>query len=171
MSASGGRGTHAHIRPARAAEAAAIASLLAPYAALDLVLPRSPAEIEAQIGAFLVAVGAAAQSGNGPLLGCVSLRDYGNGLFEVRSLAVTAACSGQGIGSQLVRDAVRLAGERGAERVFALTLRPHLFARLGFRTVPKELFPEKVWADCRRCKKREHCDEVAVLLVPPQPVA
>ena len=36
--------------------------------------------------------------------------------------------------------------------------------RLGFRTVPKELFPLKVWADCRMCPKLHACDEIAVAL-------
>jgi amino-acid N-acetyltransferase len=28
--------------------------------------------------------------------------------------------------------------------------------------VPKELFPVKVWADCRSCPKLHACDETAV---------
>ena len=38
--------------------------------------------------------------------------------------------------------------------LFALTLQDSFFHRLGFRTVPKELFPLKVWADCRTCPTR-----------------
>lgn len=146
------------LRLARPADAAQIATLLLPYAARDLVLPRSNAEIRVQIKAFVVA------ERQGTIVGCVSLRDYSRGLWEIRSLAVREEASGHGLGTRLVRSALGLARRRRAERVFALTLRPHLFARLGFSIVKKEMFPEKVWTDCERCKKRELCDEIAVLL-------
>jgi len=146
------------LRPARLQEAGDIARLLLAYAAQDLLLPRSEEEIREQIAHFLVAEVSA------QIVGCVSLRDYGNGLWEIRSLAVRQDAAGHGLGTQLIRAAVALARVRTAERVFALTLRPHLFTRLGFAVVEKEMFPEKVWTDCERCKKREFCDETAVLL-------
>ena len=37
-----------------------------------------------------------------------------------------------------------------------------VFHKPGFRTVPKESFPLKVWADCRSCAKLHACDEIAV---------
>ena len=146
------------LRPARIEEAGDIARLLLTYAMKDLLLPRSEQEIQDQIDHFLVADLAAR------VVGCVSLRDYGNGLWEVRSLAVRQEAEGHGLGTELVQAAVALARARQAERIFALTLRPHLFTRLGFAVVEKELFPEKVWTDCERCTKREFCDETAVLL-------
>lgn len=146
------------LRLARPAEADQIAKLLLPYAARDLVLPRSATEIREQARNFVVA------ARRGKVVGCVSLRDYGNGLWEIRSLAVREGAAGHGLGTRLVQAALRLARRRRAGRVFALTLRPHIFARLGFGIVEKELFPQKVWTDCKRCKKREVCDEIAVLL-------
>jgi len=64
-----------------------------------------------------------------------------------------------------VQAAVQLASERGADTVFALTYHPRLFERLGFAQVAKERFPQKVWLDCSKCRKREHCDEIALLYV------
>jgi amino-acid N-acetyltransferase len=70
---------------------------------------------------------------------------------------------GQRIGSHLVEAAVGEAVKRGAKSVFALTYHPDLFRRQGFKRVTKDLFPQKVWNDCSRCRKRDHCDEIAVL--------
>ena len=153
------------IRPACGADAARIAHLLAPYAVTGLVLPRSEAEILHHIGNFLVA--ARGKSGRGRVVGCVALRDYCAGLFEVRSLAVSASETGSGLGSVLVQASVDEAARRGADRVFALTLRANLFKRLGFAVVETEMFPQKVWTDCKNCKKLECCDEIAVLLTLP----
>lgn len=145
------------IQAASAADAESIAKLLAPYAEQGLVLPRPAAEIRAHAADFLVALD------GDRLVGTVSLRDFGNGLVEIRSLAVARECSGTGIGSRLIREALVLARDRGAQRVFALTLRPRLFERCGFSLVSKDLFPEKVWSDCVNCPKVDCCDEVAVL--------
>ncbi len=144
------------IRPAAPGDAEAVVGLLDPYVADGIVLPRTAAEVRAQAGDFLVA------EAGGRLIGAVALRDYGNYLVEVRSLVVHPDYAGHGVGSQLVGAAVELARQRGARRVFALTLRPRLFERLGFLLVDRDLFPQKVWADCIKCPKRCRCDEVAV---------
>ncbi|OPZ26946.1 MAG: Amino-acid acetyltransferase [Lentisphaerae bacterium ADurb.BinA184] len=146
------------IRRARAAEAPALAGLMDAPAAAGLILPRTPAELAASIAAFLVA------EADGRAVGCVALRDYGAGLCEVRSLVVCPECMGRGLGSRLVAAAVSRARRQHAHSVFALTYHPRLFERLGFQTVAKEQFPQKVWADCRKCRKRHHCDEIAVFL-------
>jgi amino-acid N-acetyltransferase len=46
----------------------------------------------------------------------------------------------------------------------ALTYVPEFFHKLGFRTVPKDMLPEKVWGVCVKCYKYNNCDEIAVLL-------
>jgi amino-acid N-acetyltransferase len=146
------------IRPAGPGDAEAIVSLLDPYVADGIVLPRTAAEVRAAVGDFLVA--AVAER----VVGSVALRDYGVLLVEVRSLVVHPDLAGQGLGSRLLAAAVAEARRRGARRVFALTLRPGLFERQHFLQVDRDLFPQKVWADCIRCPKRNRCDEVAVAL-------
>ena len=121
------------------------------------MLPRPTAEIRSYIGNFLVA------ESDGTIVGAVALRDFGEGLEEIRSLVVHPECEGKGIGSGLIRAAVDFAQKRHTRRLFALTWRPSMFERLGFTLVEKEMFPQKVWADCAKCPKRDHCDEVAVL--------
>lgn len=150
-------GLRANLRLAEPDDAEALAALLNPYARDGLVLPRSPQEIREHAGSFLIALHRAR------IIGCVALRDYGNGLQEIRSLAVHPDHNGHGLGSKLVRAVTKVALARGADRIFTLTLRPHLFARLGFEQVDKDLFPQKVWTDCRKCAKREACDEIALL--------
>lgn len=161
-------GTIVHsLRPAQRDDAEKVVELIEPYVASGLVLPRTPDEIRGHLQDFLIA-----ESADGGMIGCVALRDYGMGLVEIRSLAVYPSYNNHGVGTHLVAAAVALARERGASRVFALTMRPHIFCRLGFATVAKDLwlqeFPQKVWNDCQICRKKEQCDEVAVLL-PIQP--
>lgn len=63
----------------------------------------------------------------------------------------------------LVAAAIEQARQLGLSRVFALTLDPNFFERLGFERVEKDALPMKVWKDCARCPKQQHCDEVAVI--------
>ena len=58
-----------------------------------------------------------------------------------------------------IEQAVRL----GVPKVFALTLEPDFFEKLGFEKVEKETLPMKVWSDCAKCPKQENCDEIAVV--------
>lgn len=143
---------------AQLSDAPAIAELLEPYAELGVVLPRPVSEIEEHILNFLIAREA------GKVVGAVALRDFGDGLHEVRSLVVDTQHAGRRVGSQLIKAAVDLAVERHARTVFTLTLRPGLFQRVGFELVDMERFPQKVWSDCAQCRKRHCCDEVALLL-------
>jgi amino-acid N-acetyltransferase len=146
------------LEPAAEPDAEAIAALLAPHVASGLVLPRSSDEIRRGITDFVVAT-----TGGSPV-GCVSLRDYGDGLQEIRSLVVLDTSTGRGVGSRLVAAVVALAMQRRARRVFALTLRPHLFLRQGFTVVSPSEFPQKIWMDCWRCPKWDRCDEIALVL-------
>ena len=147
------------LRPARPEDAPAIAALLHKYALQNLLLDRNEEDILFYLQNFTVAVGA-----DDSLLGCMAVRDFGNDLLEVRSLAVQPDLRQGGIGRKLVEKAIeRLHAERPQFRLFALTLQPGFFEKLNFSVVEKEQFPEKIWADCSRCPKQHCCDEFAVL--------
>ena len=133
-----------------------IYELLTEPARQGLILPRSKQNVKDNLHTFQVA------EIDHRVIGCVSLRDFGNGLFEIRSLVVADQYGGRGLGSTLAREAIQKAANQGAVTVFALTYRPHLFERLGFSIVPKSHFPQKVWEDCRKCPHRDRCDEIAV---------
>ncbi|MDD3153841.1 MAG: GNAT family N-acetyltransferase [Victivallaceae bacterium] len=146
------------IREAVPSDVEAIHDLLCLYAKDRIVLPRSQEDITFYLGNFVVA------EIDGKVIGCAAVRDFGNHLSEVRSLAVAPALKGKGIGRALIEAII--AGMRIKHpqfRLFALTLTPEFFRKLGFQIVSKELFPEKIWSDCAQCPKRECCDEAAVL--------
>ena len=145
------------IRTAVEADVPAIYQVLAAFAEQRLLLPRPQMDILLQIDTFHVACV------NGEVAGCAALRDYGNELYEVRSLAVSEKFQNMGLASMLVTEQMNILAGKNA-RLFALTYRDNFFQRLGFRVVEKTLFPEKIWSDCERCPKKDHCDEIAVLM-------
>ena len=154
------------IRPAGVEDAPVIYALLATFSTEGKLLPRPVADIQARIANFLVG------ELNGTVAACGALRDFGNNLNEIRSLAVRRDLAGQGVGSRLVRALLAKAEERtgGASgQVFALTYRVAFFQRLGFRIVDKYTFPPKIWSDCCVCPKKDHCDETAVVIDVPVP--
>ena len=145
------------LRAAGIADMRQVQPLINGFAAHNLMLPKSHDQLARNFREFTVAAGA-----DGRILGCGALRIYNEGLAEICSLAVDDAAHGLGIGRSLVEQLVENGRALGLNMVFALTLQEIFFHRLGFRTVPKETFPLKVWADCRNCPKLHACDEIAV---------
>ena len=141
------------------ADVMAIHHLLKLYAEERLLLPRPPEDILEKIRNFRIV------EVDGSFAGCAALRDYGNHLYEVRSLAVKKEFTGQRIGSRLVAGFVEeMKAKKVPAKIFALTYRANFFCNLGFHIVEKDMFPEKIWSDCILCPKRNCCDETAVLL-------
>ena len=141
------------------ADVMAIHDLLKVYAEDRLLLPRPPEDILEKIRNFRIA------EVDGKFAGCAALRDYGNSLYEVRSLAVVKEFVGCRIGSKLVSGFLEEKQAVGVPaKIFALTYRDNFFCNLGFRIVEKDMFPEKIWSDCERCPKKDRCDETAVFL-------
>lgn len=148
-----------HIGPARDQDPDAIAALLVPYVEQKIVLPRSPDDIRRHLPNFL-----AARLNDDEVVGSIALRDFSDGLQEIRSLVVRRDFAGKGLGTLLIQAAIDMARARQAKKIFTLTVRPNLFLRLGFVSAPMSDFPEKVWSDCLACPKRHCCDEVALVL-------
>ena len=147
------------VRPAAESDVDDICNLLNEYAAKKLLLKRDREDVLEKLKNFRVG------TVNGAFACCLALRDFGDNLFEVRSLAVRAEFNNRGYGSQLVAGAVdSLRGLSVPVRVVALTYRAAFFCRLGFRIVSKELFPQKIWSDCAVCPRKNCCDETAVLM-------
>ena len=147
------------VRPAAVGDVDNILALLDEYAAEKLLLKRSREDLLEKLKNFRVG------ELNGEFACCTALRDFGDGLYEVRSLAVCRKFNNRGLGSQLVSRVLdQLRTQKRPARVFALTYRAHFFCRLGFRIVGKEMFPQKIWSDCSVCAKKDCCDETAVLL-------
>jgi len=147
------------VRPARVADMRAVEPLIRLFANDNIMLPKTFDQLARTFREFVVAT-----EGSGQVVGCGALRIYNEGLAEICSLAVDLPYQGGGIGRKIVTRLLDQARELDLKTVFALTLKPGFFERLGFNVVSKENFPLKVWADCRGCPKLHACDEIAVAI-------
>src|SRR4030042_1299978 len=146
-----------NVRSAKISDAKAINALISSYAEVDRMLFRSLADIYETLQTFIVA------ELDGKIVGCCALEVIWSDLAEIKSLAVDGTYKAKGIGRGLVAAAVEQAVKLGVPKLFALTLEPVFFEKSGFEIVEKETLPMKVWSDCARCPKQQHCDEIAVI--------
>ena len=146
------------VRNATVGDGKAICALIREYAEHDKMLFRSMADIYENIQTFVVA------EAEGKVVGCGALQVIWSDLAEIKSLAVEKARVGTGVGKAIVLGALEKAGVLGIGRVFALTMEPGFFKKLGFEVVEKNSLPMKVWSDCAKCPKQQHCDETAVII-------
>ncbi|MHC4110228.1 MAG: N-acetyltransferase [Planctomycetota bacterium] len=146
-----------NIRSAKISDAEAIYALINFYAERDIMLFRSLADIYENLQAFTVA------ELDGKVIGCCALQIIWSDLAEIKSLAVDEANTDKGLGKMLVAAAIEQAGQMGLPKIFALTLRPDIFEKMGFSVVEKDTLPMKVWSDCAKCSKQQNCDEIAVV--------
>ena len=114
------------VRSAESADVAAIKKLLDIYAARKIVLPRSAEDILFYLRNFVVCVDGER------VCGCAAARDFGNNLFEVRSLVVDPDYQRRGIGRFMVQFIIdKLKKEFSSFKLFALTYQAEFFRRLG----------------------------------------
>ncbi|HBM15791.1 MAG TPA: GNAT family N-acetyltransferase [Lentisphaeria bacterium] len=147
------------LRPASVIHADDILRILDPFIISGVVLPRNKTEIIKGINSFFVA------ELNSKIIGCVAIKDYSEGLFEIRSLAVEKEFNNQGIGKKLISMAVEnIIARKSPKQIFALTLRPEVFLKAGFKMASKKQFPKKIWDDCSKCSKFDTCDELALAI-------
>ena len=146
------------IRKAELRDVPALFQMISHYAAQRIMLPRPLVELYENVWEFTVA------EEDGQVLGCGALKFYSAELAEVRSLCVTPGITNRGLGRALTERLLDEAERYGLKTVFALTLVPQFFDKLGFREIPRERFPTKVWRDCLACPKYFQCDEKAMVL-------
>lgn len=145
------------IEKATIADAEHIFRLVNYFADRDEMLHRPLNEIYENLRDFYVARGP-----DGEFLGCVALHLLWSDLAEVKSLAVGEDRQLKGVGAALVRACLDEARRLGLPRVFALTLKPGFFEKLGFHVANVSKFPRKVWNECYRCPKFPSCNEIAL---------
>ena len=150
------------LRRAREADVAPLLALINGYADRGMLLRRSEESLRAQLDDFTVAEGP-----GGEIIGCGALTLLGPGLGEVRSLAVSEAHAGRGLGHAIVERLLQEAAERGLSEVLALTRRTPFFEKLGFSVTRRERFLEKLMVDCKACPLNLCCDETAMVRTPP----
>jgi len=148
-----------NVRNAKISDVEAINRLISSYAERDRMLFRSMTDIYEKLQTFRVV------EADGAVVGCCALEIIWRDLAEIKSLAVDETKKQMGIGRLLVNAAIEQARMLEVPRIFALTLEPQFFDKMDFETVEKDALPMKVWSDCARCSKQDHCDEIAVLKV------
>jgi amino-acid N-acetyltransferase len=152
-------GSH-RIRKARISDVVTLQKLLAGFAQKGKLLARSLSELYTNLRDMF----AAEDESNGRVMGCCSLHIVWDDLAEIRSLAVAEEYQGKSIGRFLVQACVDEARDLGIKRLFTLTYETGFFEHMGFRVVDKNIFPQKIWADCLHCPKFPECDEVALVM-------
>jgi putative acetyltransferase len=135
-----------HIRPETAADAPAIHALT--EAAFRNAAHTSRTEqhiVDALRAAGKLSVSLVAEAA-GTLIGHVAvspvaISDGASGWYGLGPISVTPGHQGQGVGSRLMREALRLLRERGAAGCVLLG-EPGYYGRFGFRAEPSVVLPE-----------------------------
>jgi amino-acid N-acetyltransferase len=146
------------VRAATSDDISGIQVLLNHYAGMGDLLPRTKTDIIANLSHFRVI------EHEGNIIACGSLEHFTEELAEIRSLMVASDIKGGGLGRKIVANLIDISKQRNVGRLMALTYVPEFFHKLGFITVEKDIFPEKIWGICVNCYKFHNCDEIAVLL-------
>ena len=146
------------IREARRQDVERIAGIIAHHAAQGVMLPRSTSALVSALDSYVVA------DSDGQVVGCGALDVYTSDSAEIYGLATAPDGSPPGTGKAIVQALVARARKERIAKVFALTLAPGFFSRLGFKTVAHTDLPLKVWKDCVACPKYGNCDEIAMVL-------
>lgn len=147
------------LRRARVTDVDQMYVMLDQYARQGLMLPRRIQDVYRNVREFVVAV-----DENDQVVGCGGLRVYTPVLAEIVALAVDESCHGMGVGRKIVNELLSDARSFDLVRVFAMTLQPVFFEKMGFSTTNVALFPEKIAIDCSGCAKRATCQEITMVL-------
>ena len=131
--------SYKRIRPARLNDFQSIMEILSSPAQHSAIVSRTPEYIERQIDNYLV------YCVDEDVVGCCEIIQYGDGsAAEIASLAVDKSYRNQGIGSELVREAVKELRSGDIKLVFALsTAVSHIFTQCGFKQISPEELPEE----------------------------
>jgi len=135
-----------------------MARIIGHYASEGRMLPRSHGALAEALPHYLVA------DHNGEIVGCGGLEPYSTTVAEIYGLATSPENTPHGTGSAIVQALIERAQSEKLTQVFALTLAPGFFQKMGFRTVEHKDLPMKVWKDCVSCPKFGNCDEIAMVL-------
>ncbi len=120
-------------RPARPADARAVAALAAPYAERRILIAKELIQYFEDIQEFIVAQDV--DSDGKPIVGCGALHVFWDDIAEIRTLAVAPDYLHQGIGHRILSFLEDRATKMGLKRLFCLTFEVDFFARHGFAEI------------------------------------
>lgn len=145
------------LRKACLSDVPALFKLIHQYAVEEVMLPRALPELYENIWEFTVA------EKDGQVVACGALRLYNEEIAELRSLCVDPDRKTAGLGRSVAKQILHEAKGLGLKSVFALTVVPGFFSKMGFYPVERGALPQKVWRDCLQCEKYFRCDEKAMV--------
>jgi len=145
-------------RKAKITDVEPIHTLITYYAERGLMLARSRAMLYESLREFTIA------EDRDRVVGAGSLHIVWEDLAEIRALAVAPEYCKRGTGRGLVNMFLEESRELAIPRVFALTYQQEFFEKCGFKVVPKDSLPSKVWKECVNCPKFPSCEEIAVII-------
>jgi N-acetylglutamate synthase-like GNAT family acetyltransferase len=146
------------MRPATAADAAAIHTLIVEHQREGRLLPRQIDELERHADRFFVC------ELDGGIVACAELAPLSRAVCEVRSLVVASHARRVGLAARVV-SALRDKAQRfGFETLSAFTHDARFFVRQGFSIVPHMWVPEKITTDCLGCALFRQCRQYAMIL-------
>ncbi len=121
------------VRAALESDLGALEIFIAPFVEDGKLLPRTFDELNELLPNFFIA------EADGQIVGCAALEVYSRKLAEIRSLAVSPAVQGKGVGKLLVEACIALAREKNVLEVMAITSSDSFFIACGFDfTLPGE---------------------------------
>jgi amino-acid N-acetyltransferase len=135
-------------------EVPVVHAIINQYAKRKRLLPRALGEIYENLRDYFVA------EYEGKIIGCCALHIVWANLAEVKSLAVLKEFTRQGVGTQLLEEALKEAKALGISRVVTLTYEQEFFSKRGFKVIPASSLPHKMWGECVKCPLFPNCKEV-----------
>ncbi|MDP4589129.1 MAG: amino-acid N-acetyltransferase [Candidatus Nanopelagicales bacterium] len=118
------------VRPARTHDVIAIRDLVENYAGDGpRLLRKNTVTLYEDVQEFFIA------ELDGVIVGCGALHVFWHDLGEVRTLAVSPSCKGQGVGSKIMEALAERAIALGLTRLFCLTFEIDFFTGHGFQPI------------------------------------
>jgi amino-acid N-acetyltransferase len=146
-----------NIRKAKIQDVGTIHKLLEYFSDKEMLLPRPLSELYDNLRDYVVA------EEDGKVIGCCALHACWEEMGEIKSLAIEESYQKKGIAKNLMNFCLKEAPQLGLKRIFVLTYVPGFFKDFGFKEIPKEDLPHKVWKECLACPKFPDCGEISLI--------
>ncbi len=137
--------TSVTVRRARTSDIPGIQAMVEPLVQRRILLGKDAVVFYEAVQEFKVAV-----DDTGSIIGCGALHVFWEDLGEVRTLAVSDAWLGRGVGRALLESLEDEARELGLSRLFCLTFEVSFFERNGYTASPLALVEPEVYAELVR---------------------